>query len=142
MSPFRLEDPTKPGHRRFITLWLVDPHTRIISTANVPPQQMSWWAGSVLGDTLEARKEALSKLPPELVIWMQNRGITVEDPKHNIKLPQEIFEMVCQYVDANSNDLPMGLQEAMNHRKKMRKERATFQKDARNQWKNARHMFE
>ncbi|KAF4343552.1 hypothetical protein FBEOM_2461 [Fusarium beomiforme] len=36
---FELQDPTKPGHRRFIALWLVDPHRRIISTANVPPQQ-------------------------------------------------------------------------------------------------------
>ncbi|KAF4990267.1 hypothetical protein FGRMN_8575 [Fusarium graminum] len=45
VSAFRLQDPTKPGHRRFIALWLVDPHRRIISTANVPPQQKHWWAG-------------------------------------------------------------------------------------------------
>lgn len=46
MSSFKLEDPTKPGHRRFIALWLVDPHRRILSTANVPPQQKDWWTGS------------------------------------------------------------------------------------------------
>ncbi|KAM5385675.1 hypothetical protein ACJZ2D_000874 [Fusarium nematophilum] len=43
VSSFRLEDPSKPGHRRFIALWLIDPHRRIISTANVPPRQMDWW---------------------------------------------------------------------------------------------------
>ncbi|KAJ4264300.1 hypothetical protein NW762_005496 [Fusarium torreyae] len=50
VSSFRLQDPTKPGHRRFIALWLVDPHTRITSTANVPPQQKDWWAGDESGD--------------------------------------------------------------------------------------------
>ncbi|KAG9256854.1 uncharacterized protein F5Z01DRAFT_672086 [Emericellopsis atlantica] len=43
VSPFKLKDNTKPGHRRFVALWLVDPHHRILSTANVPPQQSSWW---------------------------------------------------------------------------------------------------
>ncbi|KAI1433153.1 hypothetical protein GGR50DRAFT_688475 [Xylaria sp. CBS 124048] len=62
VSPFRLIDPTKPGYRRFIALWLVDPHIRIISTANVPPQQRHWWAGSKLGtstDEEEAREHRL-----------------------------------------------------------------------------------
>ncbi|KAG5808941.1 hypothetical protein H9Q74_008892 [Fusarium xylarioides] len=45
-SSFKLQDPTKPGHRRFIALWLVDPHRRILSTANVPPQQKDWRTGS------------------------------------------------------------------------------------------------
>lgn len=29
-----------------MALWLVDPHRRILSTANVPPQQKDWWTGS------------------------------------------------------------------------------------------------
>ncbi|VUC31494.1 unnamed protein product [Clonostachys rosea] len=43
VSSFSLKDKTKPGHRRFIALWLVDPHQRIISTSNVPPQHKEWW---------------------------------------------------------------------------------------------------
>ncbi|CAG9948012.1 unnamed protein product [Clonostachys rosea f. rosea IK726] len=43
VSSFSLQDKAKPGHRRFIALWLVDPHQRIISTSNVPPQQKEWW---------------------------------------------------------------------------------------------------
>ena len=39
VSPFELVDKTRPGHRRVMVLWLVDPYTRVISTANVPPQQ-------------------------------------------------------------------------------------------------------
>ncbi|KAJ7118436.1 hypothetical protein C8R43DRAFT_1112609 [Mycena crocata] len=42
VSPFALQDRTKPGHRKIIALFLVDPHTRIISTANVPPQRKDW----------------------------------------------------------------------------------------------------
>ncbi|KAK7189146.1 hypothetical protein PSPO01_04733 [Paraphaeosphaeria sporulosa] len=46
VEPFSLADKTKPGHRRYLVLWLVDPHMRIVSTADVPPQQMSWAEGA------------------------------------------------------------------------------------------------
>jgi Protein of unknown function (DUF4246) len=39
VAPFELLDETKPGHRKLVVLWLVNPDRRIISTANVPPQQ-------------------------------------------------------------------------------------------------------
>ncbi|KAF4303366.1 putative duf1665 domain containing protein [Botryosphaeria dothidea] len=39
VQPFRLADPTKPGHRKILTMFLVDPHIPILSTANVPPQR-------------------------------------------------------------------------------------------------------
>ena len=32
VSPFRLADPTRPGHRKLLALFLVDPHIRILST--------------------------------------------------------------------------------------------------------------
>lgn len=49
-------DETKPGHRRFIALWLVDPNRRIISTANVPPQQQDWLLDSDISNTPETRR--------------------------------------------------------------------------------------
>jgi hypothetical protein len=61
VAPFELIDATKPGHRRFLVLWLVDPHYRICSTRNVPPQQHSWWAERGL-DVVDFRP-----LPQELV---------------------------------------------------------------------------
>jgi hypothetical protein len=42
VSPFSLEDRSKPGHRKILALFLVDPHRRIISSANVPPQREDW----------------------------------------------------------------------------------------------------
>ena len=44
VSPFELRDRSKPGHRKIVALFLVDPYIRILSTANVPPQQQEWWA--------------------------------------------------------------------------------------------------
>lgn len=61
VQPFKLADPTKPGHRKILALFLVDPFHRVISTANVPPQQREWWAEAVQG--LDCK---LDKLPPEL----------------------------------------------------------------------------
>ena len=40
--PFKLADSTKPGHRKILALFLVDPNIKIISTANIPPQRGDW----------------------------------------------------------------------------------------------------
>ncbi|KAJ5972861.1 uncharacterized protein N7479_002779 [Penicillium vulpinum] len=61
VSPFSLVDPSKPGHRKILALFLVDPHRRIISSANVPPQQEDWGY-----DRQNAVNQALGKLPVEL----------------------------------------------------------------------------
>ncbi|PPQ78623.1 hypothetical protein CVT25_010587 [Psilocybe cyanescens] len=42
MEPVELEDPSKPGHLKFVVLYLVDPNIRIISTAHVPCQRRNW----------------------------------------------------------------------------------------------------
>ncbi|KAJ2009775.1 hypothetical protein GGI04_000187 [Coemansia thaxteri] len=47
-SGTQLADPTRPGHCKTLVIYFVDPATRIPSTEIVPPQQQSWWAGSVL----------------------------------------------------------------------------------------------
>lgn len=43
VEPFRLRDATRPGHRKILAMFLVDPHRPILSTANVPPQQGDWY---------------------------------------------------------------------------------------------------
>lgn len=47
MRPFELLDSTKPGHRKILALFLVNPRHPIISTANVPCQQKAWWADEI-----------------------------------------------------------------------------------------------
>lgn len=58
--PFHLQDPSKPGHRKILALFLVDPHVPILSTANVPPQQKEWWNKKIRQDG------SLAILPKEL----------------------------------------------------------------------------
>lgn len=58
VQPFKLLDPTRSGHRRFLVLWLVDPHYRIASTANVPPQQQHWVAPETVEKVLDQQDMA------------------------------------------------------------------------------------
>ena len=62
VGDFRLADPTKPGHRKILALFLVAPTIPIISTANVPPQQRDWWAREV-----KLNHSRIGQLPAELV---------------------------------------------------------------------------
>jgi hypothetical protein len=146
VSPFKLVDPTKPGHRRFIALWLVDPTKRILSTANVPPQQMSWYAENLLGSTTEERKEALAKMPAEVVALLQERGLDGASGANvqiaeNAKLPAELMEMVRGYVDAEGHALPMGIEDAREHREKLMVERGAFVESAREEWRSRNYNF-
>lgn len=59
---FKLVDPTRPGHRKILALFLVAPTIPIISTANVPPQQRDWWLREVNDD-----QSKIGQLPTELV---------------------------------------------------------------------------
>ena len=47
MGPVKLLDSSKPGHVRFLTLCLVDPNYRIVSTKRVVPQRFYWWMQDV-----------------------------------------------------------------------------------------------
>ncbi|KAJ4022272.1 hypothetical protein NW752_000525 [Fusarium irregulare] len=61
VSPFELADKSRPGHRKILALFLVDPLIPVISTANVPPQQRHWFEQSLL----EGNNQ-VGKLPPEI----------------------------------------------------------------------------
>ncbi|RLV93657.1 hypothetical protein JA1_002383 [Spathaspora sp. JA1] len=44
VDPFELKDKTKPGYRKILCFFIIDPyHTSVISTDKVPPQQDEWW---------------------------------------------------------------------------------------------------
>ncbi|KAJ1852389.1 hypothetical protein LPJ76_005491, partial [Coemansia sp. RSA 638] len=60
VSGFKLADPTKPGHRKILAFFFIDPTTRIPSTEIVPPQQREWWSETVM------ERGAMGRLP-ELV---------------------------------------------------------------------------
>ena len=68
---FSLIDRNKPGHLRSLVVRLVDPHYRLVSTANVPPQQPEWFKDA-------AQKTGFGR-----------------------KLPQEVMDMIMEYATSD-----------------------------------------
>ncbi|KAK4239579.1 hypothetical protein C8A03DRAFT_14026 [Achaetomium macrosporum] len=144
VSSFSLQDRTKPGHRRFIALWLVDPHCRIISTANVPPQQFDWWAEAVFG---AESKATAGEMPPELFQLLLEKGADkVVKPTEALlskmstsRLPAELMQMIRR-----ERVVPDGLMtadEAREHRLALMEERSAFVQKNRREWSNAGYSF-
>ncbi|KND92733.1 hypothetical protein TOPH_02886 [Tolypocladium ophioglossoides CBS 100239] len=72
VQPFSRADASRPGHRKILALFLVDPAVPVISTANVPPQQRHWWAGD--------EHVLSSRLPPELAnMVLQNVDYVIDE---------------------------------------------------------------
>ncbi|KAJ7689006.1 hypothetical protein B0H17DRAFT_1296645 [Mycena rosella] len=73
LSPFELADASRPGHRKILALFLVDPTVDPIASAtDVPPQQAEWAAEALQ----QARADAASRvshLPQELVDLITER---------------------------------------------------------------------
>ena len=74
VDPFRLADPSRPGHRKILAFFLVDPSVTIVSTSDVPPQQ-HWSPTSTM--TLEQAKEFRRQL-------MQERKFFVDENNDQI----------------------------------------------------------
>ncbi|QES47253.1 DUF4246 domain-containing protein [Streptomyces venezuelae] len=84
VDAFRLMDPTRPGHRKILAFFLVDPAETIVSTADVAPQQ-PWSDTSTM--TLEQAKEYRELL-------MQERKFFVDE--HNEQLYEREFSL-CEH---------------------------------------------
>lgn len=84
VGSFRLADPTRPGHRKILAFFLVDPSTTIVSTSDVPPQQ-PWSATSTM--TLEQAEEYREQL-------MHERKFFVAE--HNDQLYEREFSL-CEH---------------------------------------------
>lgn len=68
VSPFSLLDPSKPGYRKIVALFLVDPELESSrpSTTIVPPQRLDWWSRD-LRDLANEGNSRLGRLPAELL---------------------------------------------------------------------------
>ncbi|MGW2014742.1 DUF4246 domain-containing protein [Streptomyces sp. NPDC001927] len=84
VGSFRLTDPTRPGHRKILAFFLVDPSERIVSTSDVPPQQ-PWSDTSTM--TLEQAKDHREQL-------MRERKFFVDE--HNEQLYEREFSL-CEH---------------------------------------------
>ncbi|KAH0493357.1 hypothetical protein TgHK011_000031 [Trichoderma gracile] len=102
VSPFRLRDPARPGHRKILALFLVDPAIPVLSTANVPPQQRHWW------DRETGVEQALAaRLPNELtqlVFDHARNGLPIDlEEAKNIRL--ELMDERSMKQDSTEEEL-------------------------------------
>ncbi|KAJ7688959.1 hypothetical protein B0H17DRAFT_1169438 [Mycena rosella] len=73
VSSFELADASKPGHRKILAIFLVDPTVDpIASTTDVPPQQAEW-AAEALQQAWRDPGSLVSCLPQELVDLIKER---------------------------------------------------------------------
>ncbi|MHC6630200.1 DUF4246 domain-containing protein [Streptomyces globosus] len=84
VDSFRLADPTRPGHRKILAFFLVDPSETIVSTSDVPPQQP--WAETATM-TLEQAKQYREEL-------MRERKFFVAE--HNEQVYEREFSL-CEH---------------------------------------------
>ena len=84
VEPFRLADPTRPGHRKILVFFLVDPNTTITSTSDIPPQQ-PWADTSTM--TLDEAKDFRAQL-------MRERKFFIDE--HNEELYEREFSL-CEH---------------------------------------------
>ncbi|MFG2972112.1 DUF4246 domain-containing protein [Streptomyces sp. NPDC048331] len=84
VGSFRLADATRPGYRKILAFFLVDPSERIVSTSDVPPQQ-PWSDTSTM--TLDQAKNYREQL-------MRERKFFVDE--HNEQLYEREFSL-CEH---------------------------------------------
>ncbi|KNE62440.1 hypothetical protein AMAG_07658 [Allomyces macrogynus ATCC 38327] len=104
VAPFELVDKTKPGHRKIVAFFLVDPSSalgdRVVSTSRVAPQQAEWVA-----DVWAAQRRAFPpKVPREVLDQIVNEVgavMTLEEAK---TLRLELMDERTAFVGA-SNEL-------------------------------------
>ncbi|MFJ9658372.1 DUF4246 domain-containing protein [Streptomyces griseoflavus] len=84
VGSFRLEDPTRPGHRKILAFFLADPSETLVSTSDVPPQQ-PWSDTSTM--TLNEAKEYREQL-------MRERKFFVDE--HNEQIYERQFSL-CEH---------------------------------------------
>ena len=100
VAPFSLLDPSKPGHRSILVLFLVDPSISILSTSRVPPQQREWIAPEyepLVTDALGGIR-VLSELVHSYVDWPMAR---TEAEQHRTALMHERK----YFVEENTNSV-------------------------------------
>ncbi|CAG6395024.1 DUF4246 domain-containing protein [Streptomyces cocklensis] len=84
VGPFGLVDPTRPGYRKIVAFFLVDPSQTIVSTSDVPPQQ-PWSDTSTM--TLEQARDYREQL-------MRERKFFVDE--HNEQVYEREFYL-CEH---------------------------------------------
>ncbi|KZW01845.1 hypothetical protein EXIGLDRAFT_28354 [Exidia glandulosa HHB12029] len=100
VSPFELIDKTRPGHRKILALFLVDPNFNIISTRDVGPQQPGWYARALARCQEDA---PVNKLPPELVQSIEEMAnVKTMSREQAMKWREELMDERTAYLEESN----------------------------------------
>ncbi|CUA75280.1 ABC transporter C family member 4 [Rhizoctonia solani] len=105
VSPFELKDKSKPGHRKIVALFLVDPAIRRPSTTTVPPQQAKWRASAISANPV--LKAAFDKLAPEIINHIDSmvEGTMTREEAEAYRL--ELMDEGTAFVEKNDEEFFM-----------------------------------
>ena len=98
VQPFHLEDSTKPGHRKIIVFFLIDPTQRVFSATDVAPQQLERVTEAMRG---AGRSSAFSKLPMEILTMISNENEGVMTRAEAEKYREELISEKVVFVEDN-----------------------------------------
>jgi len=95
VEPFELEDKARPGHRKIVALFLVDPSIKVLSTAKIPCQRQDWWKEELeknpaLAD--ESAGRSLNDFPIAMDEAMEYRLKLMEERKIQDQFQAQEFE--------------------------------------------------
>jgi len=104
VSPFKLSDPSKPGHRKILAIFLVDPTIKHIPSTTVVPPQQAEWASKALQESHQDSGSRVSHLPQEVVNLVKGRLPTTfmtlkEAEEYRLALMDERTVFVQEYED-------------------------------------------
>ncbi|KAH8084366.1 hypothetical protein BXZ70DRAFT_900462, partial [Cristinia sonorae] len=98
VAPFELVDRTKPGHRKILAFFLVEPNERITSTTDVAPQQMEWMEDELHTMTDKTGGVSFGNLPRELQsLVLAETGLMTQQEAKQIR--KELMKERSQNVD-------------------------------------------
>jgi len=99
VQPFHLEDPTRPGHRKILVLFLVDPTQWVPSATEVAPQQREWVAEAMHN---AGANSAFARLPVEVLTMIseENDGTMTRSEAEDYR--EKLMSERTVFVDENN----------------------------------------
>ena len=107
VSPFKLVDATRSGHRKILALFLVDPGVKIPSTNVVMPQQADWVYETLI-ESAGDDETHLHKLPVELLKMVAEVGGQKMSRKEAFDIREQLMDERTRFVKVEEMDIWSG----------------------------------
>ena len=101
VQPFHLEDPTKPGHRKILVFFLVDPTQKVPSATEVALQQRDWVSEAIHGASANS---ALARLPAEIRMMISEENDGTMTRSEAEKYREELMAERTVFVDDSDKE--------------------------------------